>query len=58
MCTSRKGIVLNEIKVDVQKGALRFRGNLSIDVFVSSNSCFDPLLHMVIVLDDNHVCSC
>lgn len=26
VCTSRKAIIIFEVKVDVQKGALRFRG--------------------------------
>ena len=33
-----------EVKLDIQKGALGFRENLTLDVLVSSNSRFHPLL--------------
>jgi hypothetical protein len=35
--TFEKAINIVEVKVDVQKGALRFREKLTIDVLVSSN---------------------
>lgn len=38
------GINCFEAKVDIQKGALRFRMLLTIDVLVSSNSYSHPLL--------------
>jgi hypothetical protein len=43
VCTTIKAIQISKVKVDVQKGALRFRENLIIDVFVSYDSHFYPL---------------
>ena len=37
-------IIIFEVEVEVQKGALRFREILTIDMLVSSNSYFRPLL--------------
>ena len=34
VCTSRKTIDFSTVKVDVPKGALKFRENLTIDVLV------------------------
>ena len=44
MCTFRKVIKYINAKVDVPKGALKCRENLRIDVLVSSNSHFHPLV--------------
>ena len=56
MCTFDKAIKIIEVKVDVQKGPLRFIEKLTIDVLVSSNSCYHSLnCHMVIFLNDYHV---
>ena len=41
VCTFKNAIQLYEIKIDVQKGALRFR-EISDSRFVSSNSHFHP----------------
>ena len=37
VCTSKKVVKKYDVKVDVQKGAIRFRGTLMIDVLLSSN---------------------
>ena len=37
VCTFKKAIIFFELKVDVQKRPLRFRGKLTIDVLVSFN---------------------
>ena len=44
MCTTIMLIIIFEVEVEVQKGALRFREILTIDMLVSSNSYFRPLL--------------
>ena len=45
MCTFLKVVNCFEVKVDVEKGTLRFEGKkLTIDVLVSSNLHFHPLL--------------
>ena len=46
VCTCKKASINKfEVYVDVQNGALRFRGkHLTIDVLVSSNSCCHPFL--------------
>ena len=50
VCTSRKVIDFFEVKIDIQKGAPKFRQKLTIDVFVSSDSCFYPISCVVIRL--------
>jgi hypothetical protein len=42
VCTSRKITESFQVKVDVQKGALKFKENLTIDVLVSCNSHHSP----------------
>lgn len=37
LCTTRKAISNFELKADVQRGPLRFREKLTIDMIVSSN---------------------
>ena len=44
MCTFKKGIKNFAENEDVQKGTLRFRGNMTIDVLVPSNSRSHSLL--------------
>ena len=46
VCTCRKASINKfQVFVDVQNGTLRFRGEqFTIDVLVSSNSCYHPLL--------------
>ena len=53
VCTFRKAINFFEVKVDVQKGSLRFREkHLTIDVLFSSNYVFIHCCHVIIVLND------
>ena len=45
VCASKMGIDYYEVKVDLQKGVLRFREKMTIlTVLVSSNSCFHPIV--------------
>ena len=44
VCIIRKASKNVEVKVDVQKGALGFRVKLAVDVLISSNPSFHPLL--------------
>ena len=45
VCTSRKAIISFEVKIDVQKGGPScLEKFLTVDILVSSNSCFHPLL--------------
>ena len=44
MCTTIMLIIIFEVEVEVQKGALRFREILTTYMLVSSNSYFHPLL--------------
>ena len=55
----KKRVIKNfEVKVDVQKGALRLEGKMTIDEIVSSNSRFIHCYHVEIVLNEYHVHIC
>lgn len=58
VCTFRKLIENFDVKVDVQKWALRARENTNNGCVVPSNSCIHPLLHLATILSDHHVHSC
>ena len=53
VCTFEKVVYLFKVKVDAQKGALRFR-NFFDNRCISFIHCY----YMIIILNDYHVCSC
>ena len=56
VCIFKKAIRNFEVKVNVQKGALRFEEKNDIDVLVSFNSHFHPLLSYAnSIIMSNHV---
>ena len=58
LCTFGKVFKKFEVKLNIQKVALRFREELTIDVLVSLNSCFYHYCYMIIFLNDYLVRSC